>query len=70
MGLKKKNYIYLTKINQHEKVIVNGVAFWQVDMGRIVHLAFDPKVLIVELAVAGLGLCAMYIQPRKTKPML
>ena len=39
-----------------KKVIIDNVAFWQVDMGRIVHLAFDPKVLIVELAVAGLGL--------------
>jgi hypothetical protein len=39
-----------------KKIVLLGVTYWEVEIGGITHMSFNPQELVVKMATMGLSL--------------
>jgi hypothetical protein len=39
-----------------KKIVLLGVIYWEVEIGGVTHMSFNPKELVVKMATMGLSL--------------
>jgi hypothetical protein len=38
------------------KIVLLGVTYWEVEIGGVTHMSFNPQELVVKMATMGLSL--------------
>jgi hypothetical protein len=39
-----------------KKIVLLGVTYWEVEIGGVTHMSFNPQELVVKMATMGLSL--------------